>query len=339
MSIYWSIPLVALLSLGGTWAVRQYALSRHLMDIPNERSSHKDPTPRGGGVAIVFSFLSVLPFLAWGDWIGWSLVWALLGSGGVVALIGFLDDHGHIAARWRLLAHFGGAAWALIWLGGMPPIYIHGVSFYQGWIGHIAALIYLVWTLNLYNFMDGIDGIAACEAVTVCIGGSLLYVMSGAFFLALVPLLLAGAVLGFLFWNFPPAKIFMGDAGSGFLGIVLGILSIQSAWVDVHFIWGWLILLAVFFTDATFTLIRRVINGEKPYEAHRSHAYQYASRLHGGHLPVTLMVLVINIFWLLPLALMVGVGLLNELVGLLLAYLPIIYLCAKYGAGAKEVVG
>ncbi|PTQ68450.1 glycosyltransferase family 4 protein [Pseudomonas sp. GV071] len=330
------LALVAAASLLMTYVLRRYALSRSLMDIPNARSSHTIPTPRGGGVAIVLSFLLALPLVAFLGGISWALTLALLGAGGWVAVIGFLDDHGHIAARWRLLAHFAGAIWALGWLGGLPPLQFAGVSLNLGWFGHIAAAFYLVWLLNLYNFMDGIDGIAGVEAVSVCLAGASLYALVGHADLALVPLLLAVASAGFLYWNFPPAKIFMGDAGSGFLGLVLGILSLQAAWVAPQLLWSWLILLAVFIVDATWTLMRRLLRGDKVYEAHRSHAYQYASRRAGSHLPVTLAVLVINICWLLPIALWVGAGGLDGLLGFVLACVPLVFLANRYDAGKQE---
>src|SRR5690606_30192313 len=119
--------------------------------------------------------------------------------------------------------------------------------------------------------------------------GAILYALLETASLTDLPLLmLAASVLGFLAWNFPPARIFMGDAGSGFLGIALGILSLQAAWIAPTLFWAWQILLGVFVVDATFTLLRRLLRGEKVYEAHRSHAYQYASRRFGRHLPVTL---------------------------------------------------
>ncbi|ENO98582.1 group 4 glycosyl transferase [Thauera phenylacetica B4P] len=252
-------------------------------------------------------------------------------------MVGFLDDHGHIAARWRLLAHFVAAFWALGWLGGAPALLLFGVQFDLGWLSIALVAVYLVWLLNLYNFMDGIDGIASVEAICVCVGGALLYVLLGKPDLALLPLMLAAAVAGFLFWNFPPARIFMGDAGSGFLGIVLGIMSIQAGWVDPALFWSWVILLGVFVVDATFTLVRRLLRGDKVYEAHRSHAYQYASRQYGRHLPVTLAVGVINMAWLLPIALLVGTGRVDGVIGVVVAYAPLVLLAIKFHAGELEV--
>ncbi|MDX9885994.1 glycosyltransferase family 4 protein [Thauera sp.] len=337
MNSWFLIFLVSAASWGLTYGLRKYALSRSLMDIPNARSSHSVPTPRGGGVAIVVSFLVALALIAATGGLDSSACLALLGAGGIVALVGFLDDHGHIAARWRLLAHFVAAFWALGWLGGAPALQLFGVQFDLGWPGFALVAVYLVWLLNLYNFMDGIDGIASVEAICVCVGGALLYMLLGKPDLALLPLMLAAAVAGFLYWNFPPARIFMGDAGSGFLGIVLGIMSIQAGWVDPALFWSWVILLGVFVVDATFTLMRRLLRGDKVYEAHRSHAYQYASRQFGRHLPVTLTVGVINLAWLLPIALLVGTGRVDGVIGAVLAYAPLVLLAIKLRAGELEV--
>lgn len=336
MIFWWLLPLVLILSLLLTGGLRRYALARSIMDIPNARSSHTVPTPRGGGVAIVLSFLMALPLMAMTGVLTWPVMWALLGAGAWIAMIGFLDDQGHIAARWRLLAHFAGVAWALAWLGGLPPLTLFGAQIDFGWLGYALAALYLVWLLNLYNFMDGIDGIATIEAITVSLSGALLYFLIGKASLALLPLLLAAAAGGFLFWNFPPARIFMGDSGSGFLGIALGVLSLQAAWEDPQLLWSWLILLGVFVVDATWTLFRRLLRGDKVYEAHRSHAYQYAARHFGKHRPVTLAVAVINLIWLLPLALWVGIGELDGALGVILAYSPLVLLALKFHAGEKE---
>lgn len=342
---YWLLlPVVAGLSLVLTGGLRRYALARSLVDIPNARSSHSVPTPRGGGVAIVVSFLLGLVWLAVAGLASSHLVLALLGAGAGVALLGFLDDHGHIAARWRLLGHFAAAGWALFWLGGLPPVVVLGHALDLGWVGDVLAAVYLVWLLNLYNFMDGIDGIASVEAICVCLGAAALYVLPG---LAggdqavdiWLPLLLACAVAGFLAWNFPPARIFMGDAGSGFLGITLGILSLEAAWVAPQLLWSWVILLGVFVVDATVTLLRRLLRGETLHQAHRSHAYQHAARRFGRHLPVTLIAAAINLGWLLPIALWVGSGRVDGVIGCSVAYAPLLALAIKLRAGQPESRG
>lgn len=326
-------PLVSLLLTG---LLRRYALQRQLLDIPNARSSHTQPTPRGGGVAIVVTFMACLACLALLGQLSMTHALGLLGAGGLVAWVGFLDDHGHLAARWRLAAHFVAAFWALAWIDYMPSIEVFGTVFDAGYAGYAIASLYLVWMLNLYNFMDGIDGIASVEAICVAGGGALLYGLLGLHTEAVTPMLLAAAVAGFLVWNFPPARIFMGDAGSGFLGISLGILSLQAAAAQPRLLWSWLILLGVFIVDATWTLFRRLLRGDKLYEAHRSHAYQYASRRFGRHLPVTLSVLAINICWLLPIALGVGLGGVDGALGIAIAYVPLIVLAGYFRAGAPE---
>ncbi|ALP54791.1 glycosyl transferase [Candidatus Tenderia electrophaga] len=335
----WMWLLAGVLSWGLTGLLRRYALERSLLDLPNERSSHAVAMPRGGGLAIVLTCLAGVLFAGWAGMIALNVVWALLGAGALVALVGWLDDHGHVAARWRLLAHFLGAMWVLWWLGGLPPLLLlFGAVIDLGWLGHGVGVLYLVWLLNLYNFMDGIDGIAGIEAVTVCFGGGVLYIFSP---MAnqewIVPILLLATVLGFLVWNFPKARIFMGDAGSGFLGMMLGVLSLQAGWVAPELFWGWLILLGVFIVDATVTLFRRVQRGDKFYEAHRSHAYQYASRYYGSHKKVSLAVGFINSLWLLPVAILVGLGVLDGVIGMVLAYAPLILLAFRYKAGAREL--
>lgn len=339
MNALWALPVIIAVSLLLTWLLRRYALSRHIIDVPNARSSHQVPTPRGGGVAIVVSFLAgmVLYRMAVGA-LADPLVWALLGGGAGVAVLGFLDDHGHIAARWRLLGHFSAAIWVLYWLGGMPALPVFGMTVELGYVGFVVGALYVVWLLNLYNFMDGIDGIASVEAITTCLGGAVLYAMLGYSEHALLPVMLAASVAGFLFWNFPPARIFMGDAGSGFLGITLAVLSLQAGWFKAELLWSWIILLGVFVVDATWTLFRRLLRGDKVYEAHRSHAYRYASRRVGRHLPVTATVGVINLLWLLPWALLVGMGRLDGLVGVLVAYAPLCALAVYYKAGQLEAV-
>ena len=339
MMFWWLLPLVLLVSLLMTAGLRHYALKRNVIDVPNARSSHTIPTPRGGGVAIVVSFLLAMIVLMFTGTAHVHTLIGLVGGGALIATVGFMDDHGHIPARWRLLGHFLAAGWILAWMGGLPPVNVLGWVVDLGLAGTLLAAVYLVWMLNLYNFMDGIDGIASIEAITVCLCAAGLYGLTGLGQHAVLPLLLACAVAGFLYWNYPPAKIFMGDAGSGFLGILLGGLSVQAAWVSPQMFWCWLILLGVFIVDSTYTLVRRLLRGDKVYEAHRSHAYQFAARRYGKHLPVTLGVAVVNVCWLLPIAVGVALGALEGLLGVALAYAPLIVLAVRFRAGELEVQG
>ena len=336
MSAYWLLPAAALSSLCLTWLVRQYAMSRELIDLPGERSSHRRATPRGGGVAVALTYLGGVSILYGAGLVSLEFFAAVSGGGGLVALVGFLDDHRHVPARWRLLAHFIAAAWALYWFGGAPPVM--GAADPTWFLTGIAVLC-IVWLVNLYNFMDGIDGIAGIETITVCFGAALLHFMvAPAEDLWLGPSLLLASTAGFLFWNFPPARIFLGDSGSGFLGFVLAVFCVQASWVALEVFWALAILLGVFIVDATVTLVRRKLQGRRVYEAHRSHAYQYAARKHGNHARVSLAIGVINLLWLLPLALLVGTASLDWTIGWPIAYAPLIWLAFRYKAGATENV-
>jgi Fuc2NAc and GlcNAc transferase len=183
-------------------------------------------------------------------------------------------------------------AWPALPQGGWP-----------WWAGAVLAVLGLAWLLNLFNFMDGIDGLAGLQAVCVSVGGACLAWLAGAPDAGRAPLLLAAASAGFLVWNRPPARIFMGDVGSGFLGLMLGVLALDAARVRPGLLWGWAVLLAVFVADASVTLLRRALRGERLSAAHRSHAYQRLVRRWGGHRPVTVLVGAIDVLWLLPLAL------------------------------------
>ena len=320
-----------------TFFIRSYALKKSLLDIPNIRSSHSVPTPRGGGVAIIISFFASLLILVLKNQLDQSMVVGMIGGGMLVGLVGFIDDHRHITARWRLLVHFTAAVLILYVLGGLPPLHVFGARIDLMWFGHLLATLYLVWLLNLYNFMDGIDGIASIEAITVCLGGIILYwVVEPSGITWLVPAILLFSVAGFLFWNFPKAKIFMGDAGSGFLGLMLGALSIQAAWIAPKLFWGWIILLGVFLVDATVTLIRRILRKEKFYVAHCSHGYQHAARQLNSHVRVSLSIGLINLIWLLPIAVLVALDYLDGTMGVIIAYIPLIFLTIYFKSGVTE---
>lgn len=284
----------------GTGAVRQYA-SRRLVDVPNARSSHSTPTPRGGGIAIAIAHLAVVG-AAWAVDIAPTPLALALGVGGLaVVIVGFIDDHRPLAARWRLAVHFGAAAWLLACLGRLPPVEFGAHAVDLGIAGSALAAVYVVWFLNLFNFMDGIDGIAGVQAVTMTVGAGLLAWLSGVAPVELLPITaLTSAAAAFLLWNWPPARIFMGDAGSGYIGFALGCLAfwtVVEGWLSV---WTWVILGGTFLADATTTLLVRAVSGESVSEAHRSHAYQRLSRYWRSHLPVTVLVGAVNLLWLLP---------------------------------------
>jgi Fuc2NAc and GlcNAc transferase len=327
------VAVVAVGSWGLTRVFRGYALTHGMLDVPGERSSHIQPTPRGGGAAIALTTLAGLGWLALTDVMEWNVAVGFWIAGGVVAIVGFLDDRGHVGRGWRLLAHFGAAVVVLVSLGGTRPITVLDQAM-GAWVTWPLALLYIVWIINLTNFMDGIDGLAASEAVTVASGAALLYAIAGwPADASIVPLVLAAAAAGFLIWNRPPAAVFMGDVGSGFVGLSLAAMSLHASMASASLFCAWLILLGVFVVDASITLIRRALRAERVYEGHRSHAYQHAAarwRTHGG---ITLAVVAINLLWLLPLACLVALHRIDPITGVVVAYAPLAAAATRLGAG------
>jgi Fuc2NAc and GlcNAc transferase len=252
----------------------------------------------------------------------------------LLAAIGFIDDRRSIPPRVRLAAQIILAAGMVATLPLdmatllVPPVIVGAVL--------VVAAVY--W-INIFNFMDGIDGLAASQALVMLLGAAFLALASGTPLNA--PMIwwmfaIAAASLGLLVLNWPPASIFMGDAGSTYLGFMLVYLAyatIAAGWLNLA---QWLILSALFVTDATITLLRRATRGEPVFEAHRLHAYQHLSRRWQSHRAVTLLAIAVNVVWLLPLAWAAGTWHGFEPVATALAYGPLIILVALAGAGAPE---
>lgn len=334
MTVHWMWPVAAVVSFVLTWIVMRFATRRQMLDVPNERSSHDRPVPRGGGIAIVLTFIAGASVAGLNGVMSAQLQAAMLGGGAAIGLIGVVDDYRHVPAGWRLALHMLVAAWALYWLDGIPEALLPGVP---RAFANMLGVLCMVWLVNLFNFMDGIDGIAAIETLTVCLGGLIVNAASGAGAAAWSsPALLLACVAGFLFWNYPPARIFLGDAGSGFLGFMMAVFCVQAGHIQPALFWAWIILLGVFVVDSGVTLARRMLRGERVHLAHRSHAYQFASRQYAAHAPVSLAVAAINLIWLLPLAWLVATGRAAALPLLLLAYAPLLWLAFYFRAGAPE---
>jgi len=319
-----------------TAGVRMVLARQGMMDFPNSRSSHAVPVPRGGGVAIVVVFLSAVVWILLKHGIPGQLAWSLVGGGLAISIVGFLDDRFKLPPWPRLAVHSLAAAWALWCLGSMQPSQFDNSTLIGSWASRTAEFAGLVWLTNLFNFMDGIDGLAGMEAVCVSVFGGILLFHGGLASYSQLFWLLAAASLGFLLWNWPPAKIFMGDVGSGFLGFTLGVLALFSSEADSNRVWPWLILLAAFVTDATVTLLRRMFLRVRWYEAHRSHAYQHGAKAFGSHAKVTIVVAAINIGWLFPLAWAAlrfpGAAPLFAAV----AVFPVVYLTLRFEAGRER---
>lgn len=328
MNDFLFVSFVVVSSFFLTELIRRYTLKNNFIDRPNERSSHTIPTPRGGGLSIVLIFLITISVT---DLLPNKIYIALVGAGVLISTIGLWDDYKHVAAKWRLLVHFFAASWGLYWLGGIEKFQIFNYLIELNSLGIVLVAVLLVWSLNLFNFMDGIDGIAASEAIYVTCAGAFFLWLFGLENFSMMSLVLAASTMGFLILNWPPAKIFMGDVGSGFLGLMIGMIVYISILHGMQ-IWIWMILLAVFLVDSGMTLFRRIFNGDKWYAAHCSHAYQHAARK-WGHKKVTVNVIIINIFWLFPLAF---ITYLNPDFGLwvtFISFAPLIFIALKFNAG------
>ena len=275
--------------------VRAYALRASLLDVPNERSSHTVPTPRGGGLAIAVVTLCGTALAVPLGLVPMRLAMAIVGGGVLIACVGFIDDRRGLPASARALAHIAAALWTVRVLGGLPDLELGGRSVHLGWWGGALAVAGIVWLTNLYNFMDGIDGLAGGEATLVGAGAGLMLLAAGRADIALIAGLVSAASAGFLVWNWPPARLFMGDVGSGFLGYLFATLAVASENSGALPLLAWVIILAVFVLDATTTLLRRALSGQRWYAAHRSHAYQRAVQHGRSHREVTIGVLVLDL--------------------------------------------
>jgi UDP-N-acetylmuramyl pentapeptide phosphotransferase/UDP-N-acetylglucosamine-1-phosphate transferase len=299
-----SIPAVAAaLSWVLTRAALGYLRRRAILDHPNERSSHTVPTPRGGGWGIVLTLLpaAALAAVALDDLRGLGPV--LLGAT-LLAGVSWADDRRGLGPGGRLLAQ---AAAVAAGLAALPPDGLVLQGLVGWWPDRVLAALAWVWFVNLYNFMDGIDGLAGTETATIGLGVALVAGLAG---LGPLPvwagLAAAGAALGFLAWNWQPARIFMGDVGSVPLGYALGWLLLGLAAAG-H--WAAALLLpAYFLADATITLCRRLLRGEKVWRPHREHFYQRAVRAGRSHAEVVRSVLAANLALVALALLSVGAG-------------------------------
>jgi Fuc2NAc and GlcNAc transferase len=337
MLLWLLIAVVFALSLFGTALQRRYSLRQGLIDLPNERSSHTVPTPRSGGAAIVIATLLGLLVINRLRMLDDSLCLAMMGGGTAIAIIGYLDDRFTLSALPRLIVHLAAASWLLFCLGGLPALSFGGAPVNLGWTGNILGVAAIVWVINLFNFMDGIDGFAASEAIFVAVAAAVL-MRVGPAPPELLPaaLVFAAACAGFLFWNWSPAKIFMGDVGSGFLGFVVASLGLGAARAQPEAAVVFLILGGVFFVDATTTLVRRMLRGEHFYQAHRIHAYQWLARRLGSHRRIVVGLLAINIAWLIPCAMFALHSRKWMLAWLALALVPLVLFALLAGAGRRQ---
>jgi Fuc2NAc and GlcNAc transferase len=318
-----------------TYLIRSYAGPAGLVQDPNERSSHSVPTARGGGLAVAVAGLLGLVLaglLANQD------IWAIAVLCGLIALLGLVDDLRDLSPFLRFPIQIVLIAMLVMVSGPLPPIELPGMHLAGAPLICLLVLVGL-WWVNLYNFMDGIDGIAASQAILVLMLAALLWWSNDGAAVS-NPLLwmmaiLASATAGFLVLNWPPASIFMGDAGSNF--IAMAILGIALATVSSgHLSYAdWMTLTCVFVSDATVTLVRRIARGERPWRAHRRHAFQQAAR-RWGHGKVTVAYGGVTVLWAGPFAFAAQAWPDLQWIIVTLCYVPLAIIVVKLGGGSAD---
>lgn len=304
-----------------TGVMYHYAHAQGMLDRPKARSSHFLVTPRGGGLSIVIVFLSAMLALFFFRQTAVTppVFYTFSLAASAIAVLGYVDDRVGLSPWSRLTVQAVVVSLSILFLGA-PAVPLFGWSLDSAWLLSPLAIVALLWWINLFNFMDGIDGIAGVEALCIALSAAaILFLTEPTYMLMPWIGLLACSVAGFLWWNWPPARIFMGDAASCFVGLMLGLFALRAAAETALNIWCWLILFSAFLLDATVTLLIRIFRGEKIHQAHRQHAYQllavYLSQLNPmvfssfwsrayAHRGVDLALIAFNALYLFPLALL-----------------------------------
>lgn len=280
---------LGLASAWATAALRRWALRRAVLDIPNDRSSHTVPTPRGGGLVLVAALALAVP-ISWlagsplSSGVRWFLAGALL-----ICAVSWIEDLKTVPRALRFAAHAAGAVLALWGLGAWDLIEFPLFSVRLAWVGVPLAFLWLVGLTNAYNFMDGIDAIAGLQAVAAACGWIVVGCLTGQDQLLIVAVPLLAATAGFLVHNWPPASIFMGDVGSTLLGFTFAALPLVAGPSDPRMAVVGLLFVWPFVFDASFTFLRRLIRRENVFSPHRSHLYQRLVLCGHSHRSVSLL--------------------------------------------------
>ena len=283
----------ALLTALATWKIIGLLRQWSVLDLPNPRSSHDIPTPRGGGLAVVtvvLIFWIALAMLTMED-TQRALSLSVAGGAFVLAIVSWIDDLKGLSPVIRLVAQYMVVSFILV-LASASQLTFQGLV--PLWLDKILTVILWVWFINVFNFMDGIDGIAGVETISIGLG---ITILAGTLgwppLMQSQALVLAGAAAGFLWWNWHPAKVFLGDAGSVPLGFLLGWLLLSLAG---NGIWAPAVILPLYYlVDATLTLLERLGRGDKIWEAHRCHYYQQAIQKGFSHDHVARSIFIGNI--------------------------------------------
>jgi glycosyltransferase WbpL len=298
LMLFAAITVVSGISVFG---LRRWLNYKQILDVPNARSSHTRPTPRGGGALIVIVTLLGLIAFNWSKGaIDWGKLIPFAVGGAFLAAISWLDDLHSLPAKMRLTVHAACALLAIAAFGYWQELFVPILgSVYLGWFGVLITLIWIVGLTNAYNFMDGIDGLAGSQALVGGLGWVVLGQLSQQPLITVTGLLVAASSLGFLWQNWPPAKIFMGDVGSAFLGYTFAAITVMASQNDPKLTVSGVMLVWPFVFDASFTLLRRVRRRQNLLQAHREHLYQRLIIANMPHWMVTVLYLLLAIIGIL----------------------------------------
>lgn len=334
MNIYMEILFFFTLSFLLTACVKYFLKKFKVLDFPNDRGMHRSIVPRGGGLAIVFSMILFFALNLYSssntDLYAHLTLYIL-----IFATIGFLDDLFSISYKPRLLVQFIGAIY-LIFFSSLNYVSPSAeVFFISGFALKFALVILFVWFINLFNFMDGIDGLATTQAICFFLCSAFLLSQYDYQYPVQDFLIYISILFGFLLWNFHKAKIFLGDVGSITLSILIGIYVLYFLGIDPKLFYAGIILMALFIVDSTYTLIIRIFRNKSFHSAHNSHAYQNFARKLNSHSLVTCICILINLFFLFPIANLLFIFDINPIFLVICSYVPLLLGCIYLKAGTN----
>lgn len=332
--IPFACSLSFLLTVVLTSYYKKFAVRWNILDVPNVRSSHKEPIPRGAGITFFISFNVVLGLLAWQNQLSMYYLYPVLLGGPVILILGYWDDLRSLPATIRLVFHFSAALFVFLLISSGFSKAVE-ISFLPNWpwLTAIFCILFIAWFINLYNFMDGADGLATSIGM---VGSGLIAILSyyaGNKDLAIIYVVLSYALAGFLVFNWYPAKVFMGDSGAYYLGYIFGSLALVSKMYYDSSLYVHLIIFGLFIVDATWTLLRRLFRRERVFQGHRMHAFQKLMARGLGHAKVTSIYILITVLWLFPMAWLSMHYATLSFLFLVLAYLPIFGFVLYFKAG------
>ena len=321
--------LIFFLTLCGLILYKKAAYKMEILALKNYRTLHTKPTPKGGGIVFSIVFILCIFFLWHLNYLSNSLL-CVLGFGGLIATsLGFLDDKFDINAKKKLVVEIFLCGFAMYYLDGGP---LQNISQIPSFVSTLLSLFFLVWVINAFNFMDGNDGMAASGAIFSCLVIVITMGILNTFTITTALLIfLSISVSAFLIFNWPPAKIFMGDSGSIFLGYIFAVLIMYTTMNNEVSFTTWVIVFAYFISDTSVTLISRLILKKKWNKPHRSHAYQNIARIANSHVKVTTLVVLYNFIWVFPLALWSIFDPTISLFATILSLTPSLFFSYKYG--------